>query len=128
MVPYGIAKGVRLYAVRVLDNSGSGTTAGVIAGIDWVTSHHTTNPAVANMSLGGGASTSMDDAVKGSIADGVTYVVAAGNSYANACNYSPYRVPEAITVGQQLAQTAFRHSQTTDPCVDILARTDITSA
>ena len=126
---YGIAKGVRLYAVRVLDNSGSGTTAGVIAGIDWVTSHHTTNPAVANMSLGGGASTSMDDAVKGSIADGVTYVVAAGNSYANACNYSPARVPEAITVGSTTRTDGFSSFSNYGSCVDILAPgTDITSA
>ncbi|MDP2207795.1 MAG: S8 family serine peptidase [Bacteroidota bacterium] len=126
---YGIAKGVRLYAVRVLDNSGNGTTAGVIAGIDWVTSHHTTNPAVANMSLGGGASTSIDDAVKRSIADGVTYVVAAGNSYANACNYSPARVPEAITVGSTTRTDGFSSFSNYGSCVDILAPgTDITSA
>lgn len=126
---YGIAKGVRLYAVRVLDNSGNGTTAGVIAGIDWVTSHHTTNPAVANMSLGGGASISIDDAVKRSIADGVTYVVAAGNSYANACNYSPARVPEAITVGSTTSTDGFSSFSNYGSCVDILAPgTNITSA
>ena len=90
---------------RVLDCSGSGTTAGVIAGVDWVTAHHTgTNPAVANMSLGGGASTSLDTAVKNSIADGVSYAVAAGNGnmggrQQDACKYSPARVPEAMTIG-----------------------------
>ncbi|GHG29128.1 S8 family peptidase [Streptomyces zaomyceticus] len=97
---YGVAKSARIVAVRVLDNNGSGTTAGVIAGIDWVTSHHTAGaPAVANLSLGGGASTALDNAVKNSIADGVTYAVAAGNSGVNASSTSPARVPAAITVG-----------------------------
>src|SRR5205085_9152600 len=74
---YGVAKSVNLVAVRVLDCGGSGSTSGVIAGIDWVTSNHAT-PAVANMSLGGGASTSLDDAVRRSISSGVTYSIAAG--------------------------------------------------
>lgn len=95
---YGVAKKANIVAVRVLDNSGSGTTAGVIAGIDWVTANHTT-PSVANMSLGGGASTSLDTAVSNSIASGVTYAIAAGNSSANASSYSPARVAAAITVG-----------------------------
>lgn len=82
---------------RGLDNSGSGTTAGVIDGIERVTENHTT-PAVANMSLGGSASTSLDTAVANSIADGVTYAVAAANSAANASSYSPARVSTAITV------------------------------
>ncbi|MFE0173947.1 S8 family peptidase [Streptomyces sp. NPDC059002] len=97
---YGVAKKAKIVAVRVLDNNGSGTTAGVIAGIDWVTKNHAAGaPAVANMSLGGGASTTLDNAVKNSIADGVTYAVAAGNDGANAANSSPARVPAAITVG-----------------------------
>ncbi|QES40723.1 peptidase S8 [Streptomyces venezuelae] len=97
---YGVAKKAKIVAVRVLDNNGSGTTAGVVAGIDWVTSNHAAGaPAVANMSLGGGASTTLDNAVKKSIADGVTYAVAAGNSNTNAANTSPARVPEAVTVG-----------------------------
>ncbi|MEU5900800.1 MULTISPECIES: S8 family peptidase [Streptomyces] len=97
---YGVAKKARIVAVRVLDNNGSGTTAGVVAGIDWVTSNHAAGaPAVANMSLGGGASTTLDNAVKRSIADGVTYAVAAGNSNTNASTTSPARVPEAVTVG-----------------------------
>ncbi len=95
---YGVAKSVRLFAVRVLNCSGSGSTAGVIAGIDWVTAFHV-SPAVANMSLGGGASTALDAAVRSSIASGVTYAIAAGNSNANAANFSPARVSEAITVG-----------------------------
>ncbi|ATL26594.1 S8 family peptidase [Streptomyces formicae] len=97
---YGVAKKAKIVAVRVLDNNGSGTTAGVVAGIDWVTNNHAAGaPAVANMSLGGGASTTLDNAVKKSIADGVTYAVAAGNENTNAGNSSPARVPEAITVG-----------------------------
>lgn len=99
---WGIAKGAKLIAVRVLDCQGSGTISGVIAGVDWVTANHV-KPAVANMSLGGGASDSLDDAVRNSIAAGVTYSIAAGNGdflgrQQDACNYSPARVLEAITI------------------------------
>ena len=101
---FGVAKGVTLVGVRVLGCNGSGATSGVIAGIDWVTSDHTSGPAVANMSLGGGASTALDDAVRRSISDGVSYAVAAGNGnflgiQDNACSYSPARVGEAMTIG-----------------------------
>ena len=102
---HGVAKGVRLVGVRVLDCAGSGTTAGVLAGIDWVTADHAAGAAaVANMSLGGGASTAIDTAVRASIADGVTYAVAAGNGNSSgvaqdACASSPARVPDALTVG-----------------------------
>jgi len=96
---YGVAKGVSLVAVRVLNCSGSGTTAGVIAGVDWVTGNHTTGPAVANMSLGGSPSSSLDTAVRNSILDGVSYAIAAGNSNRSACNFSPARVAEAMTIG-----------------------------
>ncbi|MER5488919.1 S8 family peptidase [Streptomyces sp. NPDC002812] len=95
---YGVAKSAKIVAVRVLDNNGSGTTAGVIAGIDWVTANHS-GPSVANMSLGGSTSTALDTAVKNSIASGVTYAVAAGNSGVLATTSSPARVTEAITVG-----------------------------
>ena len=95
---YGVAKSVRLFAVRVLSCSGSGSNSGVIAGVNWVTSNHI-DPAVANMSLGGGASNALDSAVRNSIAAGVTYSIAAGNSNTNAANSSPARVGEAITVG-----------------------------
>src|SRR5262249_12309280 len=94
---YGVAKKVHLYAVRVLNCSGSGTAAGIIGGIDWVTAHHH-SPAVANMSLGGGKSAAVNEAVDSSAAAGVVYVVAAGNSNANACNYSPASAAFAITV------------------------------
>jgi subtilisin family serine protease len=130
---YGVAKGVNLYAVRVLDNGGSGTTSGVIAGVDWVTANHT-KPAVANMSLGGGASTALDDAVRASIAAGVTMVVAAGNGdflgrQQPACNYSPARVREALTVGATTSSDAKTSWSNYGECVDIFAPgASITSA
>jgi len=102
---YGVAKNVSLVAVRVLNCSGSGTWSGVIAGIDWVTAHHAAGtPAVSNMSLGGGANTSVDNAVRNMIADGVSSAVAAGNGNQggraqDACKYSPARVAEAMTIG-----------------------------
>lgn len=95
---YGVAKGVTIHAVRVLDCNGNGTTSGVIAGVDWVTSNRS-NPAVANMSLGGGVQTSLDTAVRNSVNSGVVYTIAAGNSNVDADNASPARVGEALTVG-----------------------------
>jgi subtilisin family serine protease len=95
---FGVAKGVSLVAVRVLDCAGSGTVASVIAGIDWVAAHRI-SPAVANMSLGGGVSAALDQAVRSAIAAGVTFAVAAGNESADACDASPARTAEAITVG-----------------------------
>ncbi|MFF7179432.1 S8 family serine peptidase [Streptomyces sp. NPDC008121] len=95
---YGVAKKAKIVGVRVLNNQGSGTTAQVVAGIDWVT-RNAVKPAVANMSLGGGIDSALDTAVRNSIASGVTYAVAAGNDNSNASNYSPARVTEAITVG-----------------------------
>jgi subtilisin family serine protease len=101
---YGVAKSVTLVGVRVLSCSGSGSTSGVIAGVDWVTGNHAAGqPAVANMSLGGGASSALDSAVNNSINDGVSYAIAAGNGNffgfaQNACNYSPARVAAAMTI------------------------------
>ncbi|KAB1915864.1 S8 family serine peptidase [Micromonospora sp. AMSO31t] len=96
---YGVAKDVKLVAVRVLDCAGSGDSEQVIAGIDWVTAH-ATGPAVANMSLGFGATDqAVNDAVARSITSGITYAVAAGNSWQDACGVSPANVPAAITVG-----------------------------
>ncbi|WP_420130009.1 S8 family peptidase [Longimicrobium sp.] len=121
----GVAKAVSLVAVRVLDCAGSGTNAGVIAGVDWVANNHV-KPAVANLSLGGGASTALDASVNNAINAGVTFVVAAGNGNTGgkaqpACNYSPARVPNAITVsatGNTDAKASYANYGT---CVDIFA-------
>jgi len=119
---YGVAKNVTLVAVRVLDSSGSGTNSGVIAGVDFVTSDHQAGqPAVANMSLGGGASTALDTAVTNSINDGVTYAIAAGNENQNACNTSPARVASAITVGSTTMTDARSSFSNFGTCVDIFA-------
>ena len=132
---YGVAKNVTLVSVRVLDSSNNGTFSGVIAGVDFVTSNHQAGqPAVANMSLGGGASSALDTAVVNSINDGVTYAIAAGNDGLDACNFSPARVPNAITVGATASNDA--RSQFTPPfasnfgpCLDIFAPgSNITSA
>ncbi|HEV2861061.1 MAG TPA: S8 family serine peptidase [Pyrinomonadaceae bacterium] len=128
---YGVAKGVTLVPVRVLDCSGNGTNSGVIAGVDWVTSDHQAGqPAVANMSLGGGASSALDTAVNNSINDGVTYAVAAGNDYGqNACNYSPARVAGAITVGSTTASDSRSSFSNVGTCLDLFAPgSSITSA
>ncbi|MDO3682350.1 S8 family peptidase [Micromonospora sp. C28ISP2-4] len=125
---YGVAKGVRLVAVKVLNCSGSGTTAGVISGVNWVTSN-AVKPAVANMSLGGGASSTLDNAVANSINSGITYALAAGNSSANACNSSPARVASAITVGATTSTDARASYSNYGSCVDIFAPgSSITSA
>jgi subtilisin family serine protease len=119
---WGVAKAVRLIAVRVLSCSGSGSNSGVIAGVNFVTSNHTAGqPAVANMSLGGGASTALDTAVNNSIADGVTYAVAAGNSNTNAANSSPARVANAITVGSSTSSDARSSFSNFGSVVDIFA-------
>jgi subtilisin family serine protease len=95
---YGVAKKANIVAVRVLNNDGEGTTAGVIDGIDWVAANHS-GPSVANMSLGGGASSAIDAAVTAAINSGVTFTVAAGNESVDASTTSPARVAGAITVG-----------------------------
>jgi len=122
---YGVAKGVQLVAVRVLNCQGSGTNAQVVGGIDWVTAH-AIKPAVANMSLGGGANTAIDNAVNSAINSGVTFAIAAGNGNTlgvrqNACNYSPARVPNAITVGATQNNDAAASFSNFGTCVDILA-------
>jgi subtilisin family serine protease/uncharacterized protein YaiE (UPF0345 family) len=127
-VTYGVAKAVRLHGVRVLDCNGSGTYAGVIAGINWVSANRI-KPSVANMSLGGDYSAAMTAAVTAAIANGVTFVVAAGNDNANACNYSPASTPTAITVGATAANDYRASYSNWGPCLDIFAPgSNITSA
>jgi subtilisin family serine protease len=126
---FGVAKGARIFSVRVLSCTGGGTTSQIVAGINWVTNNHI-KPAVANMSLGGsGTNTTMNNAVANSINAGVSYAIAAGNSNADACNFSPAQVPAAITVGstqQNDARSSFSNFGT---CLDIFAPgSSITSA
>lgn len=117
---YGVAKDVTLVGVRVLSCSGSGTTTNVVQGIDWVTAN-ADDPAVANMSLGGGISTAIDNAVNNSISSGVTYAVAAGNESTNACNRSPARVPAAITVGATGSNDVRASFSNFGTCLDLFA-------
>ena len=117
---YGIAKQVTLHAVRVLNCDGNAPTSAVIAGVDWVTANHV-NPAVANMSLGGDASAALDDAIRNSIAAGVTYALAAGNSDADACASSPSRVTEALVVGATSSGDARASFSNYGPCLDLFA-------
>ncbi|MDW8317790.1 MAG: S8 family peptidase [Anaerolineae bacterium] len=125
---YGVAKQVQLIAVRVLNCSGSGSTSGVIAGVDWVTAN-AVKPAVANMSLGGAASTSLDNAVTNSINSGVTYAIAAGNSNRDACKFSPARVADALTVGATTNTDARASYSNFGSCLDLFAPgSSITSA
>ena len=127
---YGVAKQVSLVGVRVLDCAGSGTMSGVIAGVDWVTANHGAGqPAVANMSLGGGASSSLDTAVQNSINDGISYAVAAGNENADACLSSPARAANALTVASTTSSDARSSFSNYGTCVDLFAPgSSITSA
>jgi subtilisin family serine protease len=121
---YGVAKAVTLVAVRVLDCQGAGSWSGVIAGIDWVTEQKVRNPSrpmVANMSLGGGANRSVDSALQKSVNAGVVYVVAAGNSSDDACNYSPAREPAALTVGATDNNDSRSSFSNFGACVDLFA-------
>ncbi len=128
---YGVAKKASLVAVRVLDCGGSGSNAGVIAGVDWVTANHAANvSAVANMSLGGGVSAALDTAVNNAINDGVSFGVAAGNDggtvgdltgTSNACNHSPARVPNALTVAATDSADNKASYSNKGTCVDLFA-------
>ena len=118
---FGVAKSVSLIAVRVLNCAGSGTTAAILAGIDYITANHS-GPSVANLSLGYGAVvTSVDTAVQNSIASGVTYAIAAGNDNVDACGNTPGRTPEAITVGSTTSTDARSSFSNFGTCLDIFA-------
>lgn len=118
---WGVAKGVTLVPVRVLDCSGSGSASGVIAGIDWVASQSLRRPAVANMSLGGSYSSALNSSVAGAVSKGVTMVVAAGNSSADACNTSPASEPSALTVAATDSSDTRAYYSNYGQCVDLFA-------
>lgn len=118
---YGVAKDVDLVAVRVFACEGGAPFSVIIAAVDWVTAN-ATRPAVVNMSLGGSAFDPLDDAVRGSIAAGLTYSLAAGNAIgADACMFSPARTAEALTVGSTTASDARSAFSNVGPCLDLFA-------
>jgi subtilisin family serine protease len=119
---YGVAKQATIVPVRVLDCAGSGYLSGVVSGIDWIGQNHAVgSPAVVNMSLGGGASSTLDAAVESLTAKGIVTVVAAGNSSADACSYSPARTLAAITVAASSTIDAFASFSNFGSCVDLVA-------
>ncbi|GIH73646.1 S8 family peptidase [Planobispora longispora] len=125
---YGVAKAVTLVGVRVFGCGSTTSTSIIIEGVDWVTAN-AVKPAVANMSLGGGASTALDTSVRNSINSGVVYALAAGNENTNACNRSPARVAEAITVGATTNTDARSSFSNYGTCLDLFAPgSSITSA
>jgi subtilisin family serine protease len=117
---YGVAKGVRLRAVRVLDCNGSGTTAWMIAGVDWVRLNRV-NPAVANISVGGGFSSALNTAVNNLASSGVFVAVAAGNGNADACGFSPASAASALTVMASSSTDARWPSSNYGACTDLYA-------
>ena len=125
---YGVAKGVQLRGVRVLDCAGSGSNAGVIAGMDYVRVN-ATRPAVANMSLGGGYSATVNTSANNLANSGVFLAVAAGNNSADACNYSPASATAATTVGSTASNDTRSSFSNFGTCVDIYGPgSSITSA
>ena len=127
---YGFAVDANIVPVRVLDCYGSGSTAGVVAGINWMINHHVAGvPAVANMSLGGSYDLAINDAVTRAVADGITMVVASGNESTDACTKSPASAPAAITVGATSNNDSRAYYSNVGACVDIFAPgSSITSA
>ncbi|WP_309890352.1 S8 family serine peptidase [Archangium sp.] len=117
---YGVAKGVRLYSVRVLGCNNQGLWSGIIQGLDWITANHV-KPAVVNASLGGGATLSVDDAVRRTISAGVSVVISAMNDNVDACNVTPARVAEALTVGATSSTDARASFSNFGSCLDLFA-------
>ncbi|MFL5311799.1 MAG: S8 family peptidase [Myxococcales bacterium] len=117
---FGVAKGALLRAVRVLDCSGSGSTSGIIAGLNWLATN-AIHPAVANMSLGGGFSSSLNTAVNNLASSGVFVAVAAGNSNADACSFSPSSAANTTTVASSTSADAKSSFSNWGGCVDLYA-------
>ncbi|KAJ3195228.1 hypothetical protein HDU67_004430, partial [Dinochytrium kinnereticum] len=120
---YGVAKNVTIVAVKVLSSSGSGTNSDVIAGVNWVANRASTTgkKSVANMSLGGGASAALDNAIAAATSRGVAFVVAAGNNGRDACSNSPARAPSAFTVAASDINDRIATFSDRGTCVDIIA-------
>jgi subtilisin family serine protease len=118
---YGVAKEANLIAVKVLSDSGSGSTSGVIDGINWVAEQVAANkkPSVANLSLGGGYSDTQNDAIEAAVKAGVTMVVAAGNDDEDACDYSPASAPSAVTVAASDSKNIRASYSNWGSCVDV---------
>jgi len=132
---YGVAKGVELIAVKVLDDNGSGSWSGVISGIEWtiLQARSSGKPSVINMSIGGGYSPTVDQAANSAVSNNVVTVVAAGNSNADACNESPAGASEVLSTGatEQVGGSGDRRSSFSNygPCVKVFAPgTQITGA
>ncbi len=117
---YGVAKNVNIVGVRVLSCRGSGTISGVIGGVNWVAAN-ASGPSVANMSLGGGVSTALDRAVASAVQSGISFMLAAGNSNADACNSSPAREASGVTVGSTTSSDRRASSSNWGSCVDVFA-------
>ena len=117
---YGVAKSVSLHGVRVLSCAGLGLNSDVIAGVDWVTANHI-NPAVANMSLGGGKSSALDQAVTNLYNSGVFLAVAAGNDNVDACTESPSGAPSVFTVAASVKTDAKASYSNWGTCVEAYA-------
>ena len=121
---YGVAKNATIVPVRLLNCAGSGSYSGVIAALDWILSPSNTNlksNAVLNLSIGGGKSSSVNDAISRLTNAGISVVVAAGNSNADACNFSPSSAPSAITVGSTTVSDSKSTFSNWGSCVDIYA-------
>ncbi|MEE4417765.1 S8 family peptidase [Streptomyces bugieae] len=125
---YGVAKGVKLVAVRVTDCNDRASTSAIIAAADWITAH-AAKPAVVNMSINGPVSSSEDTAIKKSIASGITWVVSSGNGGTDACKNSPGDIADAIVVNNSDSSDTRRSSSNYGACTDLFAPgTSITSA
>lgn len=117
---YGVAKSVKLYAIRVFGCNGTSSSSKIVSGIDWVTFNHKA-PAVANLSMESKGSASIDAAVRAAVAEGVTVVAAAGNGSTNACRISPARVGEALTIGASTRQDGIEGLSNYGGCLDLFA-------